>query len=92
MTDVLPGSARARRSLRDLVLPAVLLVELLTGVALGAVRPWQHREMVPGSSVPAPGPGASGTTPRTPRTPPAQSPSTPAPQVTHTPVNPFSPG
>ena len=86
MSDVLPGSARASRSARALVLPAVLLGELLVGLALGVARPWAGG----GSSAVPPGVSeASSGTLRTP--PPAPPSSPPAPQVTHTPVNPFSP-
>lgn len=46
--DVLPsGSTRGRRSARDLVLPAVLLAELLTGVWLGTAKPWQGESADP---------------------------------------------
>ena len=92
MTDVLPGSARPRRSWRNAVLPAVLVGELLLGVALGATRPWQDREPA-APSAPAPAaPSRSDSRPTPLRTaPPAASPSSPAPRTTHPPVNPFSP-
>ena len=91
MSDVLPGRARPGRSARDLLLPAALLAELLAGVALGVTRPWQGGEPAasPGASQPRPTPSTAspGRTP-----PPAPTTSAPAPRVTHTPVNPFSPG
>jgi len=83
VSDVLPGTARARRSPRDLV----LLSELLVGLLLGVTRPWQGDAPLAPSRVPGSRPA-----PATLRTPaPAPPPSTRAPQVTHRPVDPFSP-
>lgn len=45
--DVLPSGAGRSRAVRDLVLPAVLLAELLGGVWLGATRPWQDEAADP---------------------------------------------